>query len=93
MDRREFIAATCTISAIASASQAFAADTAANQKIPVPPRWPSYIGASQFVGTSPSGRVTVFVDPSLGHLAVQNAIALVIDADRIVECAPCSGQA
>jgi hypothetical protein len=26
----------------------------------------------------------VFVDPSLGRLAVQNAIALVTDADRIV---------
>ena len=29
----------------------------------VAPEWPSYQGTSQFVGTSPSGRVTVFVDP------------------------------
>jgi hypothetical protein len=84
MNRREFIAASCAIAAIAPFSQAFARDTAANRKIPIPPPWPSYTGASQFVDTSPSGRVTVFVDPSLGRPAVQNAIALVSDADRIV---------
>ena len=51
---------------------------------PTPPQWPSYTGTSQFVGTSPNGRVTVFVDPSLGDPALQNAHDLVSDADRVV---------
>jgi len=51
---------------------------------PVAPAWPSYQGTSQFVGTSPSGRVTVYVDPSLGAPALQNAQDLVNDADRVV---------
>ena len=51
---------------------------------PVAPAWPSYKGNSQFVGTSPSGRVTVYVDPSLGQQALQNAQDLVNDADRVV---------
>ena len=50
---------------------------------PVAPAWPSYKGNSQFVGTSPSGRVTVYVDPSLGQQALQNAQDLVNDADRV----------
>jgi hypothetical protein len=50
---------------------------------PVVPNWPSYHGKSQFVGTSPSGRVTVFVDPSLGEPGLQNAQDLVNDADRV----------
>ncbi|HLJ28926.1 MAG TPA: hypothetical protein VKY85_19605 [Candidatus Angelobacter sp.] len=57
--------------------------SAAVQDNPVPPQWPSF-GRSQFVGTSPSGRVTVFVDPTLGQPAQQNAQDLVNDADRIV---------
>lgn len=48
------------------------------------PAWPSYTGTSQLVGTSPSGRVTVFVDPSLGQPALQNARDLLNDADRVV---------
>jgi hypothetical protein len=48
------------------------------------PRWPSYRGASQFVGTSATGRVTVYVDPSLGDAGVQNARDLLADADRVV---------
>jgi len=48
------------------------------------PAWPSYQGTSKFVGTSPSGRVSVFVDPSLGASALQNAKDLVSDADRVV---------
>jgi len=48
------------------------------------PSWPSYKGTSQLVGTSPSGRVTVYVDPSLGQQAAQNAQDLLNDADRIV---------
>src|SRR5713101_7530675 len=51
---------------------------------PTPPQWPSYTGTSQFVGTSPSGKVTVFVDPSLGAAGLQNAQDLVNDADRVV---------
>ena len=48
------------------------------------PAWPSYQGTSQLVGTSPSGRVTVYVDPSLGQQALQNAQDLLKDADRVV---------
>ena len=51
---------------------------------PAAPAWPSYTGTSQFVGTSPSGRVTVYVDPTLGQPALQNAQDLVNDADRVV---------
>ncbi len=51
---------------------------------PVAPAWPSYTGNSQFVGTSPSGRVTVYVDPTVGAPALQNAQDLVNDADRVV---------
>ena len=51
---------------------------------PVAPAWPSYKGTSQFVGASPSGRVTVYVDPSLSQPALQNAQDLVNDADRVV---------
>ena len=48
------------------------------------PQWPSYTGTSQLVGTSPSGAVTVYVDPSLGAPALSNAQDLVNDADRVV---------
>ncbi|HVH88324.1 MAG TPA: hypothetical protein VM912_16510 [Terriglobales bacterium] len=51
---------------------------------PKPPRWPSYTGNSEFIGTSPSGLVTVYVDPSLGQPASQNARDLVNDSDRVV---------
>jgi hypothetical protein len=51
---------------------------------PPPPQWPSFTGTSQYVGTSPSGRVTVYVDPTLGQPALQNAQDLVNDADRVV---------
>src|SRR5579863_7424987 len=49
------------------------------------PQWPSYTGTSQLVGTSPSGRVTVYVDPSLGAPALQNAQDLLNDADRVAQ--------
>ena len=49
------------------------------------PQWPSYTGVSQLVGVSQSGRVTVYVDPSLGAPAAQNASDLLNDADRVVE--------
>lgn len=48
------------------------------------PQWPSYTGVSQLVGTSPSGHVTVYVDPTLGQPGLQNAQDLVQDADRVV---------
>jgi len=52
--------------------------------VPVPPQWPSFTGTAQFVGVSPSGRVSVFVDPTLGQPGLTNAQDLVNDADRIV---------
>lgn len=48
------------------------------------PAWPSYTGTSQLVGTSPSGRATIYVDPSLGAEGMQNAQDLLNDADRVV---------
>jgi hypothetical protein len=51
---------------------------------PAPPKWPSYTGTSEFVGTSPSGRVTLYVDPTLGNPALQNAQDLIGDADRVM---------
>ena len=48
------------------------------------PTWPSYTGTSQLVGTSPSSRVTVYVDPTLGQSGLQNAQDLLNDADRVV---------
>jgi hypothetical protein len=57
--------------------------TGIRRDAPAAPAWPSYQGTSQFVGTSPSGRVTVFMDPSLGAPALQNAQDLVNDADRV----------
>jgi len=53
------------------------------QNGPAAPAWPSYKGTSQFVGTSPSGRVTVYVDPSLGQEGLQNAQDLLNDSDRV----------
>jgi hypothetical protein len=47
------------------------------------PAWPSYTGTTHLVGTS--GGVTVYVDPSLGQQALENAEALLADADRIVQ--------
>jgi len=49
-----------------------------------PPSWPTYTGTSEFVGTSPSGAVTVYVDPSLGTPALHNAQDLLNNADRVV---------
>ena len=57
---------------------------AVRRDAPAPPQWPTYQGQSQFAGTSPSGRVTVYVDPTLGQPGLQNAQDLVNDADRVV---------
>src|SRR6516164_854663 len=56
---------------------------AARRATPPPPAWPSYTGTSQIVGTSADGRTTVYVDPTLGPPAIQNAQDLVNDADRV----------
>ncbi|HYM77799.1 MAG TPA: hypothetical protein VE377_17625 [Candidatus Dormibacteraeota bacterium] len=48
------------------------------------PAWPSFQGNAQLVGTSPSGKVTVYVDSTLGDPGLQNAQDLVNDADRVV---------
>jgi hypothetical protein len=48
------------------------------------PTWPSYTGVDKSVGSSPSGHVTVYVDPTLGQPGLQNAWDLVRDADRVV---------
>jgi hypothetical protein len=56
---------------------------AARRATPPPPAWPSYTGTSQIVGTSADGRTTVYVDPTLGPPALQNAQDLVNDADRV----------
>lgn len=58
--------------------------TALRRDAPVAPQWPSYTATSQFTGTSPSGRVTVYVDPTLDPPGLQNAQDLVNDADRVV---------
>lgn len=55
---------------------------ARRRQVPVP-RWPTYTGTSQFVGTSPGGRAHVFVDPTLGQPGRQNAQGLMADADRV----------
>lgn len=57
---------------------------AARASGPAAPQWPSYQGTSQFVGSSPNGRVNVYVDPTLGSAALQNAQDFVNDADRVV---------
>ncbi|MGI8841444.1 MAG: hypothetical protein ACR2F8_11790 [Caulobacteraceae bacterium] len=48
------------------------------------PQWPTYTGVSKLVGTSPTGRVTVYVDPSLSAPGLKNAEDLLADADRVV---------
>lgn len=67
-----------------AASPSRIVSAAIDQAAPAAPAWPSYTGTSQFVGTSPTGRVTVFVDPTLGDQGLQNAQDLVNDADRVV---------
>lgn len=51
----------------------------------VAPAWPSFTGTAHLVGTSASGRVTVYVDPSLGAAGLQNATDLLKDADRVAK--------
>jgi hypothetical protein len=49
------------------------------------PQWPSFTGTATLIGTSRSGRVTVYVDATLGAPGVQNANDLLADADRVVQ--------
>jgi hypothetical protein len=48
-------------------------------------QWPSFRGQASLVGSSASGRVTVYVDASLGPRGAKNAKDLLADADRIVQ--------
>ena len=57
---------------------------AAKKKKSTTPHWPTYKGKSQLVATSAS-HVTVYVDPSLGAPALQNAHDLLAAADSVVK--------
>jgi len=48
------------------------------------PKWINFKGRAQLVGTSPSGRVTVYVDPNLGANGQTNGADLLNDADRVI---------
>ena len=67
------------------ATRSIEKDVAPTRDASLAPAWPSYQGTSQLVGTSPSGRVTVYVDPSLGNQGLQNAQDLLNDADRVAD--------
>jgi hypothetical protein len=49
---------------------------------PQPPQWLNFRGTSQFVGTSASGNVTVFVDAAIASQGVQNARDLLRSSDK-----------
>jgi hypothetical protein len=49
------------------------------------PNWPSFQGQATLVGTSPSGRVTIYVDAALAAPGQQNAQDLLADSDRVVQ--------
>src|SRR5260370_24225956 len=49
------------------------------------PKWPSFRGKAALVGTSPSKRVTIYVDKALGQAGMKNAKDLLADADRVVQ--------
>lgn len=59
-------------------------DAVRRKKTPPTPNWPTYKGKSELVGTSP-GKVTVYVDPSLGAAALQNAKDLLAGADSVAK--------
>jgi hypothetical protein len=48
------------------------------------PSWPTYRGVAHLVGTSPSGKVTVYVEPKLGAPGFASAQGLIANADAIV---------
>jgi hypothetical protein len=49
------------------------------------PEWVNFRGQATLVGTSPSRRVTVYVDPTLGDKGRQNAEELLSGADQVVQ--------
>ncbi len=51
--------------------------------VPQEPQWPSFTGTAAFVGTSPSGLVNVWYDPTLGASGLANAQALLAGADNV----------
>src|SRR5258708_3690389 len=55
------------------------------KRLAAAPQWPSYTVVSQLVGTTADKRCTVYVDPSLGAFAEQNAADLLADADRVMK--------
>jgi hypothetical protein len=48
------------------------------------PTWPSYKGESKLVGRTPTGKLTVYVDPTLGAEGEANAQSLIQDGDRVI---------
>jgi hypothetical protein len=46
--------------------------------------WPSYTGKVQLIGTSASGRVVIYVDPTLGQAGTQNGQDLLKAADTVI---------
>lgn len=60
------------------------ADLDVARKKKAAPHWPTFIGRSHLVGTSP-GHVSVYVDAALGAEAQQNAKDLLAGADAIVK--------
>ena len=55
---------------------------AAKKVVPTTPQWPSFAGTSQYVGTT--GKVSVWVDPSLGVAGLTNAHDLLNGSSAIV---------
>jgi hypothetical protein len=55
------------------------------KRVAPPPRWPTFKGTAQYVGTSSVALVSVYVDPTLGASGAQNATDLLADADRVVK--------
>lgn len=47
-------------------------------------RWPTFTGTATLAGTSPSGKVNIYYDASLGAPALANAQALLQAADSVV---------
>ena len=48
-------------------------------------QWPSFKGRATLVGASPSGRATIYYDPTLGAPGLQNAQDLLNDTDRVIQ--------
>jgi hypothetical protein len=46
--------------------------------------WPNFTGTATRLGTSPSGRATIYYDATLGEAGLESATTLLNDADRII---------